>query len=138
MTGQFTPHTYRVVIEGIADNFFEYPHFRAFIPTDSDSPTVLITINELSEPEKLDFHNAMGGRRLDDGRTGILVYMRWAGNQRMGDDVTFTVWQADAYTYGVPEPMPEEGFDPTAPTAGFEQGHVESARREAPHLTEHR
>ena len=138
MSGQFAPHTYRVLIEGIADNFFRYPHFRAFVETDSDSPTVMVTINELTEPGKLDFHNATGGRRLDDDRTGIFVYMRWTGTQRMGDAVTFTVWQEGAEVYGVPEPMPDAGFDPGEPTAGFAQGPVESARRSAPHLTEHR
>jgi hypothetical protein len=138
MTGQFAPHTYRVLIEGIADNFFLYPHFRAFIETDSESPTVMMTINEVSEADKLDFYNAMGGRKTDDGRSGIFVYMRWTGTQRMGDAVTFTVWQKDAQKYGVPEPMPEEGFDSANPTAGFEQGPVASSRRPGPHLTEGR
>lgn len=132
MQSQFEPRTFKVLIEGIADNFFVYPHFRAFIETDSDSPTVILTTNELTEPAKVDFHTAMGGTR-QDGRTGILVYMRYTGTPRMGDAVTFTVWQQAATVYGAPEPMPEIGFDSDDPMAGFAQGQVSSARREHPH-----
>lgn len=124
----FTPHTFRVLIEGIAENFVEYPHFRAFIETDSDSPTVLMTVNEVSEPAKIDFQNAMGGTRTDDGRTGILVYMRLTGTPRMGDAVTFTVWQQGAELYVSPEPVEEAHFDPADPLAIFHQGPVDSAR----------
>jgi hypothetical protein len=133
MSAQFAPHTFKVVVEGIADNFFLYPHFRAFIETDSNSPTVLLTTNDVTEPAKVDFQNATGGSRRDDGRTGVFVYMRWTGTPRMGDAVTFTVWQQDAETYGVPEPMTEAGLDTDDPTAMFEQGPVPSARRLAPH-----
>ncbi len=131
MESEFEPRTFKVLIEGIADNFFIYPHFRAFIETDSDSPTVMSTANELTEPAKVDFHTAMGGTR-QDGRTGILVYMRYTGTPRMGDAVTFTVWQQAATVYGAPEPMPEIGSDDD-PMAGFTQGQVSSARREHPH-----
>jgi hypothetical protein len=46
----------------------------------------------------------------------------------MGDAVTFTVWQQDAETYGVPEPTTEAGLDTHDPTGVFEQGPVPSAR----------
>jgi len=52
------PHTYRIVIEGIANNFLGYPYFRAFIPTDSRSPTVTMTIDHVTEAQKVDFENA--------------------------------------------------------------------------------
>jgi hypothetical protein len=48
MSAQFAPHTFKVVVEGIAD-FFLHPHFRAFIETDSNSPTLLLTTNDVTE-----------------------------------------------------------------------------------------
>lgn len=119
-----TPRTYRIVIEGIAANFMHYPHFRAFIETDSTSPTVMMTINHVTEAQKVDFENAMGGKRRDDGRTGILVYLRWSETPRMGDSVTLTVWQSDATQYGAAEPLPEAGFDPTDPTNVLHEGPI--------------
>ena len=119
-----SPHTYRIVIEGIANNFMDYPHFRAFIPTDSDSPTVIMTINHVTEAHKVDFENAIGGTRQDDGRTGILVYLRWSDMPRMGDSVTLSVWQAEASQYGAVEPLPETGFDPEDPTAVLLEGAI--------------
>jgi hypothetical protein len=124
MSGEFSPRTYQIVIEGIADNFFIHPHFRAFVETDSASPTVMMTTNNVTEPDKVDFQTAMGGRRSDDGRSGIFIYMRWTDTPRMGDAVTVTVWQDGASRYGRPEALPEAGFDASAPTAIFEQGHV--------------
>lgn len=118
------PHTYRIVIEGIADNFMDYPHFRAFIPTDSASPTVMMTINHVTEAQKVDFENAMGGTRTDDGRSGILVYLRWSDMPRMSDSVTLTVWQAGASQYGGAEPLPESGFDAQNPTAALVEGPI--------------
>lgn len=129
MSSEFSPRTYQILIEGIADNFFLYPHFRAFIETDSASPTVVMTTNNASEPEKIDFQIAMGGTRTDDGRSGVFIYMRWTGTPRMGDAVTLTVWQEGATRYGRAEALPETGFDPAEPTKIFEQGHV------APHAT---
>ena len=125
MSDDFAPRTYQIVIEGIAETFFVMPHFRAFIETDSASPTVMLTINDVSEPHKVDFYNATGGSRVDDGRTGIFVYMRWTDILRMGDAVTFTVWQHGATRYGLPEALPEESFDPAEPTGIFEQGTIE-------------
>ncbi|MGF1664828.1 MAG: hypothetical protein ACFCVC_00995 [Acidimicrobiia bacterium] len=132
MQSEFEPRTFKMPIEGIADNFFVYPHFRAFVETDSDSPTVLATTNELTEPAKVDFHTAIGGTH-QDGRSGVLVYMRYTGTPRMGDAVTFTLWQQAATVYGAPEPMTETGFDTNDPMAGFAQVPVPSARREPPH-----
>lgn len=124
MVEQFSPRTYQIVIEGIAKNLFLYPHFRAFIETDSDSPTVMMTTNDVTEPHKVDFQSATGGTRDDDGRHGIFVYMRWSGTPRMGDAITITVWRLGATSYGEPEPMPEVGFDPENPTGMFKQGQV--------------
>ncbi len=124
MADVLNPRTYRIVMEGIAENFYHHPHLRAFIETDSDSPTVMLTTNHVSEAQKVDFWNASGGNRVDDGRTGILVYMRWSETPRMGDSVTVTVWQAGANSYGRAEPLPEEGFDPADPTAVLEEGFV--------------
>ena len=125
MADVFSPRTYRIPIEGIANNFYLHPHFRAFIETDSNSPTVTMTTNHVSEAQKVDFWSAAGGTRTDDGRTGILVYMRWSDTPRMGDAVTVTLWQAGATRYGLAEPLPEEGFDPHNPTAVLEEGIVE-------------
>ncbi len=124
MTEQFQPHTFKIAIEGIANNFFDAPHFRAFIETDSSSPTVLMTTNEVSEAQKIDFQNAIGGSRCDDGRTGVFVYMRWTSTLRVGGVVTVTVWQQGAQRYGAPEPLPETGFDPANPTSAFKQGDI--------------
>ena len=124
MSGEFSPRTYQIVMEGIAESFFTHPHFRAFIETDSASPTVMMTTNQVTEPEKVDFQIAMGGTRVDDGRSGIFIYMRWTGTPRMGDAVTVTVWQAGASEYGRPEALPAEGFDPAKPATVFEQGRV--------------
>jgi len=124
MTGFPTPRTYRIVIEGIAANFMHYPHFRAFIETDSDSPTVLMTVNHVTEAHKVDFENAMGGTRRDDDRTGILVYVRWSDTPRMGDSITLTVWQDGATEYGAAEPLPEEGFDAENPTGVLHEGPI--------------
>ncbi len=60
------PRTYRLTMEGIANNFMNYPHFRVFIETDSDSSTVLMSINHVTDAGKVDFESAMGGRRRDD------------------------------------------------------------------------
>jgi hypothetical protein len=111
-------------MEGIAANFLHYPHFRAFIPTDSGSPTVMMTVNHVSEAQKVDFENAMGGTRTDDARTGILVYLRWSDTPRMGDSVTLTVWQDGASVYGPAEPLPEKGFDVENPTAVLHEGPI--------------
>lgn len=124
MTGLSAPRTYRIVIEGIAENFVHYPHFRAFIETDSNSPTVLMTVNHVTEAHKVDFENAMGGTRRDDGRTGILVYVRWTGTPRMGDSITLTLWQDGATTYGHAEPLPEAGFDEENPTGILHEGPI--------------
>lgn len=124
MSGEFTPRTYKIVLEGIAVNYLLYPHFRPFIETDSNSPTVIMTTNHVSEAHKVDFENAMGGTRKDDGRSGIFVYMRWSDTPEMGESVTITVWQQGAKKYGAPEPMHEDGFDPDNPTAIFEQGAI--------------
>ncbi len=118
------PRTYRLTMEGIANNFMNYPHFRVFIETDSDSSTVLMSINHVTDAGKVDFESAMGGRRRDDGRSGILVYMRWSDTPRMGDSVTVTVWQSGATKYEAAEPLPEKGFDPENPTAALEEGSV--------------
>lgn len=126
MGEHFEPRTYQIVVEGIAENHFIFPHFRAFIETDSDSPTVLMTTNNVTEPQKIDFQSAIGGTRTDDGRTGILVYMRWTGTPRMGDAVTVSLWQQGASVYGRAEPMPEDGFVPDDPTGLFKQGPVAS------------
>lgn len=125
MASDFSPHTYRIVVDGIAANYMIYPHFCAFIETGSNSPTVMMTANHASEPDKIDFQQAMGGNRKDDGRNGIFVYMRWSGTPRMGDAVTVTVWQDGAEKYGAPEPLPEDKFDQDNPTAMFEQGPVD-------------
>ncbi len=124
MADRFEPRTFQIVIEGIAKNHFIYPHFRAFIGTDSDSPTVLMTTNYVTEAHKVDFLSAMGGTRKDDGRSGIFVYARWAGTPRMGDAITVTLWQSGATSYGEPESMPEAGFNPDDPTGAFKQGPV--------------
>ena len=121
------PRTYRIVSEGIANNYMEYPHFRAFIETDSDSPTVMMTINHVTEAHKVDFESAMGGTRQDDGRTGVLVYLRWSDMPRMGDSVTLSVWQADATSYESAEPLPETGFDPENPTGALLEGAIAAA-----------
>lgn len=125
MTEQFLPHTFTIVIEGIANNFLAMPHFRAFIETDSSSPTVMMTTNDISEPHKVDFQNAIGGLRRDNEKTGIFVYMRWAAIPRSGDAITVTVWQQGAQHYEAPQPLPEENFDPANPTGIFEQGDVQ-------------
>lgn len=124
MTEQFLPHTFKIDIEGIVKNFFVMPHLRAFIETDSSSPTVMMTTNDVSEPHKIDFQNAIGGSRRDNGKTGIFIYMRWTATPRVGDAVTVTVWQQGAQHYGTPQPLPEEHFDQDDPTGVFEQGHV--------------
>jgi len=126
MACEFGPHTYKIVIEGITANYMLYPHFRAFIETGSNSPTVMMTINHVSEAQKVDFQNAMGGTRKDDGRSGIFVYMRWSDTLEMGDSVTVTVCQRGAENYGEPEPLPEDGFDPKKPTKIFEEGPIKS------------
>lgn len=124
MSCEFRPHTYRIVIEGIAANYMLYPHFRAFIETGSNSPTVMMTINHVSEAHKVDFHSAMGGSRKDNGRRGVFIYMRWADTPRMGDSITITICQRGTEEYGEPESMPEGGFDPGNPTSVFEEGPI--------------
>jgi len=126
MASEFTPHTYKIGVDGITANYMIYPHFCAFIETGSDSSTVMMTANHASEPDKIDFEHAMGGTRKDDGRNGILVYMRWSGTPRMGDAVTITVWQDGAGKYGAAEPLPETTFDHEDPTAILEQGPISS------------
>jgi hypothetical protein len=116
------PLTYRIVGEGIANNYMEYSHFRAFIETGSSSPTVMMTINHVTEAHKVDFESAMGGTRQDDRRTGILIYLRWSDMPRMGDSVTLSVWQAEATLFGAAEPLPETGFDRENPTAALLEG----------------
>lgn len=122
MSDVFTPHTYKLVIEGIAANYMLYPHFRAFIETGSNSATVMMTTNHVSEAHKIDSQIAMGGARKDDGRKGIFLYLRWSDTPRMGDSITLTVWQHTAEKYGNAEALPEDGFDPSDPTAIFEEG----------------
>lgn len=126
MTAPFSPHTFTMHVEGITDNFFSAPHFRAFIETDSQSPTVMMTTNNISEPQKIDFQNAIGGSRRDNGKTGILVYMRWTEAPRVGDAVTVTVWQEGAHHYAAPTPLPENEVDPAIPAGIFEQGPVQT------------
>lgn len=118
----FTPHTCKLFVEGIADNFMNFPHLRAFVETGSDSPSVLMTVNGVGEPHKVDFELAMGGARKDDGRKGVMVYMRWSETPSMGDAVTLTLWQQGAKSYGKAEPI--AALDPAGPLALFEQGRV--------------
>jgi hypothetical protein len=124
MAEVFAPKTYRLVMQGIADNFYIHPHFRMFIETNSDSPTVIMTTNHVSEAQKVDFWSATGGKRVDDGRSGIFVYMRWSDTPRMADSVTITLWQDGATRYGPAEHFPEEEFDPANPVACFHEGAV--------------
>jgi hypothetical protein len=120
MAGQFSPCTYRVV----ADNFIVQLHMRAFIETASDDPTVMLTLNDVSEVFKVDFVTAAGGTRRDNGQKGIFVYLRWTEPPKMGETVTFTCWQKGVKKYSEPVSLPEAGFDPRNPAGGFEVGEI--------------
>jgi hypothetical protein len=118
MSQDLSPHTKQIVV----DNFFVGLHFRAFIETENDDPTVLFSLNDVSNAGKVDFVSATGGSLRSDGRKGILVYMRWTKAFDMGDTVTITLWQRGAEEYGDPQRLPEDGFDPEKPTAIFVGG----------------
>lgn len=122
----FETKTYSLFLESVSGSFLLYPHLRGFIETGSDSAAVMMTINSATQAHALDAQMAMGGKRSDDGRKGIYVYMRWTDNPGMGDSVTFTVWQKGAEKYGKVEALPEKPFDPENPSAGFEQGKTEA------------
>lgn len=119
MTQTLSPHTVQIVVP----YFFLGLHFRAFIETGRDDPGVLFSLNDVTNASKVDFVSAAGGTRKDDGRKGILIYMRWTHAPAMGDSVTVTLWQRGAEHYNDPEKFPEEGFDPDEPTAVFLGGH---------------
>lgn len=122
MAIDFKPKTYRIFIESISENYLRYPNLLAFIETGSDNSTVIMTINHVSEAHKVDFELAMGGTRKDDGRQGILVYMRWLENPDMRSSITFTVWQQGAVSYGQVESLPEKMFDQGDLTKQFKLG----------------
>ena len=108
----------------VVDNFFLGLHFRAFIETGKDDPEVLFSLNDVTNASKVDFVSAAGGAWKDNGRKGILIYMRWTKAPAIGDTVTFTLWQHEAERYNDPERLPEDGFDPENPTADFVGGHL--------------
>jgi hypothetical protein len=87
----------------------------------------MMTINHVTEAHKVDFESAIGGTRQDDGRTGVLVYLRWSDMPRRGESVTLSVWQAEATRYGAAEPLLETGFDPENPTAALLEGAIAAA-----------
>jgi hypothetical protein len=115
MSQTLSPHTARIVV----DNFFVGLHFRAFIETGKDDPAVLFSLNDVTNAAKVDFVSVAGGSLREDGRKGILIYMRWTQAFDMGDTVTITMWQRGVESYGDPELLPEDGFDPENPTAVF-------------------
>lgn len=108
-----SPHTIRLVVI----DYFLGLHFRTFIETGNDNPEVLFSLNDVTDASKVDFVAATGGARKDNGRKGVLVYMRWTEAPAMDDVVTLTLWQRGAGRYGAPEKLPEDGFNPDRPTA---------------------
>jgi hypothetical protein len=82
----------------------------------------MMTINHVREAHKIDFELAMGGTRKDNGRSGILVYMRWREIPDMRSSITFTVWQQGVESYGPVEALPEELFDEEDLSNQFELG----------------
>ena len=125
MTSEYNPKTFRIFIESISENFLHFPHLLAFIETGSDSASVMMTVNEVSEAHKIDFEMAMGGTRKDDGRRGVLVYMRWHEIPDMKSAVTFTVWQKGVAKYSQAEPLPDKLLDPNNPTNMIEHGPLD-------------
>jgi hypothetical protein len=95
---------------------------RVFVETGSDNPAVMMTVNAVSEAQKVDFPIAIGGTRADDGRKGVLLYVRWQEAPAFNESVTFTVWQNGATQYGPAEHLPEDGFDQARPTESIVQG----------------
>jgi hypothetical protein len=108
-----TPHSLRIVVI----DYFLGLHFRAFIETGCDAGEVLFSLNDVTDASKVDFVSATGGVRSDDGRKGVLIYMRWTEAPGMDDVVTMTVWQRGAGRYAEPEKLPDDGFDADRPTA---------------------
>ncbi len=123
-----SPHTIRIVVV----NFFVGLQFRAFIETGRDDPEVLFSLNDVTNASKVDFVSAAGGARKDNGRKGILIYMRWIKAPAMDDTVTVTLWQQGAERYSDPERFPEDGFDPDDPTADFVDGRLHRGAQRKP------
>ena len=65
----------------------------------------------------------MGVTKRDDGRQGILVYMRWREIPDIQSSVFFKIRQEEGEYYGHDEHMPEEMIDRYNRTNQFDPGY---------------